>query len=118
MFPYTLEANRFLYVQIMYKGLLKEVANALLFVVMCGAAYTHNAQKDDPKKMIPAFVFASLLAIRFVVRYLFSSPPKSSESTRPEEKSLADARKSAQKDDATKSAQERTSKVKKREKAH
>ena len=48
-------------------GRLKQVANMVLFVLMCGAVYTHWALKDGMEKMTPALVFGLLLGCRFIV---------------------------------------------------
>jgi len=50
-------------------GPLKQLANVLLFIVMCGAVYGHYALSDGMDKMTPALVFGLLLACRFVVYY-------------------------------------------------
>ena len=48
-------------------GRLKQVANMVLFILMCGAVYTHWALKDKMEKMTPSLVFGLLLACRFIV---------------------------------------------------
>jgi hypothetical protein len=48
---------------------LKQIANILLFIIMCGAVYGHYALKEGMDKMTPALVFGLLLSCRFVVHY-------------------------------------------------
>ncbi|KAI0217852.1 hypothetical protein LSAT2_030420 [Lamellibrachia satsuma] len=48
-------------------GPIKEIANVILFALMCGAVYTHYALKDGIEKMTPALVFGLLLGCRFIV---------------------------------------------------
>lgn len=50
-----------------FTGPLKEVANIILFIAMCGAVYTHYALKEGVDKMTPALVFGLLLGCRFIV---------------------------------------------------
>jgi len=51
-----------------FTGPLKQVANILLFVLMCLSAYSHFAIKDGMDKMTSEFIFGMLLACRFIVR--------------------------------------------------
>ena len=48
-------------------GPIKEIANVILFGMMCGAVYIHFALKDGIEKMTPALVFGLLLGCRFIV---------------------------------------------------
>ena len=52
---------------LLHAGPIKEVANVILFVVMCGGVYTHYALQDGIEKMTPALVFGLLLGCRFIV---------------------------------------------------
>ena len=51
-----------------FSGPLKQIANVLLFVLMCLSAYSHFAIKDGLDKMTSEFIFGMLLACRFIVR--------------------------------------------------
>ncbi len=50
-----------------FVGPLKQAANILLFVQMCGAVFTHYMLKEGMEKMTPALVFGLLLGCRYVV---------------------------------------------------
>lgn len=52
---------------LLHAGPIKEIANVILFALMCGAVYTHYALKDGIEKMTPALVFGLLLGCRFIV---------------------------------------------------
>ena len=48
-------------------GPLKELANIILFVMMCLSTYNHYALGDGMDKMTPDLVFGLLLACRYIV---------------------------------------------------
>ena len=50
-----------------YAGRLKELANVVLLVVMCGAVYSHIALGDTLPNTTPALVCGLVLLVRFAV---------------------------------------------------
>lgn len=54
-------------------GPLKQFANVMLFLVSCGAIYSHYMLHDSLDKMTSSLIFGLLLVCRFVVRLQVNS---------------------------------------------
>ena len=54
-------------------GPLKELANIILFLMMCLSTYNHYALGDGMDKMTPDLVFGLLLACRYIVNIQVST---------------------------------------------
>ncbi|XP_064627744.1 novel acetylcholine receptor chaperone-like [Lineus longissimus] len=48
-------------------GVVKNIANILLFIEMIGAAYTHWALEEPFDRLTPSLIFGMLLACRFIM---------------------------------------------------
>lgn len=48
-------------------GMIKQLANVLLLIMMAGAFYTHTIMEDKFERTAPSIVFALMLACRLVV---------------------------------------------------